>query len=146
MRSSRITRMLLTSLGTVSLGVGIIGIFLPLIPTTPFLLLSAACYARSSNRFYTWLLTNKLFGSYITDYREGRGIPRKAKLVTLAILWLTISLSWLSLDSIWVHLVLITVAIGVTIHIITIRNRRRNKKQIKKKNRDETPSPQNAHK
>ena len=68
--------------GTFFVGLGIIGIFLPLLPTTPFLLLAAACYARSSKRFYNWLLNNKWFGNYIKNYRERKGIPLQIKIIS----------------------------------------------------------------
>jgi uncharacterized membrane protein YbaN (DUF454 family) len=79
--------------GTISLGLGAVGLFLPVLPTTPFLLLAAACYYKGSERMHRWLLNNKLFGSYIRNYREGRGIALKAKVITLCLLWITICYS-----------------------------------------------------
>ena len=67
--------------------------FVPLLPTIPFLLLAAACYARSSERFYHWLLNNRWFGSYIRNYREGKGVPLKVKIFTIALLWIVIGCS-----------------------------------------------------
>jgi len=108
--------------GTIFLGFGVIGIFLPILPTTPFLLLAAACYARSSQRFYNWLMNNKWFGNYIKNYREGRGIPLKFKIFTITLLWLTILTSiYLVINNFLIEIVLIIIAIGVTIHIITIK-------------------------
>ena len=80
-------------IGTISLGLGCIGIILPILPTTPFLLLSVACYYKSSERMHSWLLNNKLFGSYIRNYKEGNGIPLKTKILTLVFLWAAISYS-----------------------------------------------------
>ncbi|MFH0931814.1 MAG: YbaN family protein, partial [Candidatus Zixiibacteriota bacterium] len=71
--------------GTFFVGLGVLGIFLPLLPTTPFLLLAAACYARSSKRFYNWLLNNRWFGSYIKDYKEGKGVPSKVKAISISL-------------------------------------------------------------
>lgn len=68
---------------------GVLGIVMPLLPTTPFLLLSAACYVRSSDKLYQWLITNKYFGSYILNYRQGKGIPLKAKVISVTILWIS---------------------------------------------------------
>ncbi len=88
--SSRLVRGLLMVGGTFFLVLGLIGIALPILPTTPFLLLAAFCYARSSKRFYDWLLNHRWFGEYIRDYQEGRGIPLKAKVMGLSLLWFTI--------------------------------------------------------
>ena len=86
-------RLLLVIAGTVFLGLGIIGIFVPVLPTTPFLLLAAACYARSSQRLYGWLLNNRWFGKYISNYLQGRGIPLRIKISATCVLWLTIGVS-----------------------------------------------------
>lgn len=109
-------------IGTISLGLGIIGMFLPLLPTTPFLLFSAFCFARSSERYYNWLLTNRLFGKYIKNYREGRGISRTHKVVTILLLWLTISYTICFETGLsWVSLILLAIAMGVTIHLIKMK-------------------------
>ncbi|MBL7060797.1 MAG: YbaN family protein [Actinobacteria bacterium] len=115
-------KVLLITTGTFFIGVGIIGIFVPVLPTTPFLLISAALYARSSKRFYNWLINNKIFGIYIKNYREGRGIPLKLKIITIALLWITIGCSAIfAIDIFWVRVILVIIAIGVTIHIISIK-------------------------
>ena len=120
--SNKFFRYLLITAGTISLVFGIIGILLPILPTTPFLLLSAACYARSSQRFYNWLMNNKWFGNYIKNYREGKGIPLKFKIFTIALLWATILFSiYFVVDTFLVELILIIIAVGVTTHIITIK-------------------------
>lgn len=120
--SSRLVRGLLISAGTLFVGLGVLGIFLPLLPTTPFLLLAAACYARSSKRFYDWLLNNKWFGSYIKNYREKKGIPSRVKITTISLLWITIAISAVfATDNLLVRIILIVIAIGVTTHILSIR-------------------------
>jgi uncharacterized membrane protein YbaN (DUF454 family) len=107
--------------GTVSLVFAVVGLVLPLIPTTPFLLLTAACYCRSSERLYNWLINNKWFGEYIRNYREGKGIPLKTKIFALTFLWVTISISALFLVPILiVQVVLLVVAIAVSIHILRL--------------------------
>lgn len=118
---SRLIRLILIIAGTFFLGLGILGIFLPILPTTPFLLLTAACYARSSRRLNDWLLNNKLFGNYIKNYREGKGIPLKVKILSISFLWIAILFSAFFVDILVVRIILILVAIGVTIHILTIR-------------------------
>lgn len=115
-------RPLLIAAGTFFVGLGFIGIFVPLLPTVPFLLLAAACYARSSERFSNWLLNNRLFGKAIRDYREGKGVPPRTKAVSIALLWLTIVFSIaFAVHLLAVKVILILIATGVTIHILTIR-------------------------
>lgn len=124
--SSRLLRGLLIAAGTLFVGLGVLGIFLPLLPTTPFLLLAAACYAKSSKRFYHWLLNNKWFGNYIKNYREKRGIPLKVKFASISLLWITILYSVLFIVHIlFVKIILILIASGVTIHILSIRTLKR---------------------
>ena len=123
--SEKLKRQLLITAGTLSLAVGIIGIAVPVLPTTPFLLLAAGCYLRSSPRFYNWLMTNRLFGAYIRNYIEGRGIPVKVKLFIIILLWAAIGVSiWLTAN-LTVTLILLIIATGVTLHIIFIRVKRK---------------------
>jgi len=82
----KLKRKLLIIAGTISTAIGIIGIFVPILPTTPFLLLAAACYLRSSPRFYHWLVNNRFFGIYIRNYLQGRGMPLKIKIFTILLL------------------------------------------------------------
>ncbi len=115
-------RILLIIAGTLSVGLGILGISVPVLPTTPFLLLAAACYARSSQRFYDWLLNNKYFGDYIRNYQQRKAIPLKVKVLTLALLWITIGCSVMFIVEIpLVRVLLILIAIGVSIHILRLR-------------------------
>lgn len=119
---------LLVIAGTVFTAIGIVGLFVPVLPTTPFLLLAAACYLRGSERFYHWLLHNKMFGSYIRNYIEGRGMPLKMKFFTLILLWLSIGISmWIGTQNLTIRIILAVVAAGVTIHIIAIKTRKNNK-------------------
>ncbi len=107
--------------GTISLGLGAAGVFLPILPTTPFLLLSAACYYKGSERMHRWLLNNKLFGSYIRNYKEGKGISKIAKILSLFLLWITIGYSvFFMVGSYVVQLILFAVAIAVTVHVATL--------------------------
>ena len=100
-------------------GLGLLGIFLPILPTTPFLLLAAACYAKGSQRFLHWLLANRYLGAYIRNYRERRGIPLRTKIIGLSVLWATIGYScFVAIDGRWVRLLLLAIAGGVTVHLI----------------------------
>ena len=115
---------LLITAGTIFVILGVIGIFLPVLPTTPFLLLAAACYFRSSDRFYRWLLNNRILGTYIRNYLEGRGMPMKSKVITLMFLWLTIGLTIIfGIQNTIVRIILVIIALGVTIHISRLKTR-----------------------
>jgi uncharacterized protein len=117
-----LARPLLIIGGTLCVALGVVGMFFPVLPTTPFLLLAAFFYARSSKRFYHWLMTNRWFGDYVRNYREGRGIPLKQKTLTILLLWLTIGYAALFVVSLWwAKLILLGIAVGVTIHLIRIK-------------------------
>ena len=104
------------------MALGVLGMFLPLMPTTVFLLMAAYCYSRSSERFHNWLLSNRLFGSYIKNYKSGQGISMRQKVSTLAMLWASIGVSiWLLGGGFWSTLILAAVAIGVTIHLVLLK-------------------------
>lgn len=121
-KKQRVISALLLVAGTISLALGAIGIFLPILPTTPFLLLSAACYLRSSKRMHKWLLSNRWFGEYIRNYQEGRGIPLKTKIATVIVLWAAIIYSaFIALDEILIaQVALLLIALGVSIHIVRL--------------------------
>lgn len=120
----RMRRGLLVGAGILAVGLGIVGVFVPVLPTTPFLLLAAACFVRSSERMYRWLLGNRLFGKYVRRYREGAGVPLASKVATLLLLWATLAASaFLAVPSrlLWVRLLLLAVGIAVTIHVARIK-------------------------
>jgi uncharacterized membrane protein YbaN (DUF454 family) len=103
--------------GTLSLGLGLLGVFVPLLPTTCFLLLAAWCYARSSQRLYDRLLNARLVGPYLTRYRDSRVIPPGVKIAALVMMWITIGYAVFTYPNVWVRLTLLAIAIGVTIHL-----------------------------
>lgn len=112
-------------LGTVCVGLGVMGILLPLMPTTVFLLMAAYCYSKSSDRFHNWLLNNRLLGQYIKNYKSGQGITVRQKVTTIAILWASIAFSiWFVAGAFWLTLLLVAVAIGVTIHLLMLKTYR----------------------
>ncbi|MDR1679490.1 MAG: YbaN family protein [Prevotellaceae bacterium] len=105
-------KILLIIFGSLSLGLGIIGIFVPGLPVTPFVLLAAGCYVRSSNRLYEKLIANKLLGKYIVDFNEKKGMSRKAKIQAIVLMWTMILLSTIFLiDNSTVRIVVL--ALGV---------------------------------
>jgi len=109
--------------GTFFLMIGLIGIAIPLLPTTPFLLLAAACYLRGSRRMYNWLLGNRIFGKYLKDYYEKRGVPMRVKIGSVIFLWCTIGLSIMIIGDLMISVVLLIVAAGVTLHIAFLKTR-----------------------
>ena len=120
--SSRVLKALLVIGGTVCVALGVIGIFLPLMPTTVFLLMAAYCYARSSDRFYQKLVNHRILGIYIKSARGGRGMPRRAKIITLVLLWASIGVTMIwTAQTWWLRLVLFAIATGVTVHVARIR-------------------------
>ncbi len=120
------TKYLYIVLGSVSLSLGVLGMFLPVLPTTPFLLLTAALYYRGSPELYEKLMAHKHLGPYIKSFREDRSIPLSAKIYSISLLWMTILLSaFLAVDRIWFRVLLIAVAVGVTVHILSYRTRKR---------------------
>ncbi len=119
-KKHRIMNGLFVVAGTIFLGLGAIGIFLPVLPTTPFLLLAAACYLRGSERMHQWLLNNRWFGSYIRNYHDGKGISAKAKIFSISTLWITILLSAYLIHMAHVQILLFIIAIAVSMHLIMI--------------------------
>src|SRR5687767_6308078 len=106
-----VRKAILIFLGTVCVGLGVLGMFLPLMPTTVFLLLAAYCYSHSSERFHNWLLTHRWFGGYIRNYKSGNGISLRQKITTLLFLWLSIGFSlWIISAGIWITLFLLAIA------------------------------------
>jgi len=119
-RPNRAVGLLLKIVGTVFLIIGGVGIVLPLLPTTPFLMLAAVCYARSSERWYRWLLYNRWFGNYIRNWHEGRGIPMKTKILSILFLILTMGYSAAFVVPFFIGKVgLILIAICVIMHILS---------------------------
>lgn len=120
-KGNRLKKAAFTILGTIFVGIAAVGIVLPILPTTPFLLLAAACYLKGSEKMHHWLLTNRIFGSYIRNYKEGKGMSPKAKIFTLTLLWATILISTVCFtDLVVIQVVLLVVCIGVTAHLVKI--------------------------
>ncbi|SHI84799.1 hypothetical protein SAMN02745975_00744 [Geosporobacter subterraneus DSM 17957] len=120
-------KIILMTIGTISLGLGAVGIVLPILPTTPFILLSLACYMRSSDKLYHFVLSNKYLGPYVKDYVSGQGIPLKAKKRAIFLIWLTIGFSTVFvIDKILIRGMLLIIAGGVTAYIWTRKSAERN--------------------
>ena len=116
-----VLRWSLTVIGLASTGLAILGIFLPLLPTVPLLLLAAACFARSSERFHSWPLQHPRLGPMIRGYLDGQGLPLKSKIYAICLVWLTISVSVLFLKALfWGQVALLAIACGVTIYLLRL--------------------------
>ena len=112
-------KILLMILGSVALILGVIGIFLPLLPTTPFLLLAAALYFRSSPRLYNWLLYHPHLGTYIRNFREHKAIPLRVKVISVSLVWVTLLYcTFFVAHSIYLRLFFLILACGITVHIL----------------------------
>jgi uncharacterized membrane protein YbaN (DUF454 family) len=118
---SRTVRIILIAVGWLMVVLGIIGIFLPVMPTTVFFLIAAACFARSSEKFYWWLLNNKQFGKLIRDFREKRGMPLKSKIIAVSVLMIVIGYSaFFAVDSNIIKILLILIGVSVSIYLISL--------------------------
>jgi uncharacterized protein len=113
-------RILFAALGCLFVVIGVVGIFVPLLPTTPFLLLASACFARSSKRLHNWLRTHGTFGRLLRDYEDGRGIPLRGKILAMAMMWPSM------LYGIWrvghpaLQLLLFAIGCGVTVYLLRL--------------------------
>lgn len=106
--------------GVLAVALGILGIFLPLLPTTPFLLLASACFLRGSERLHRWLLSQGTLGEYIRRYEAGEGIPRRAKIVGIGMLWISIGFGVFRVEPVWARLVMLAIATAVTIYLLRL--------------------------
>lgn len=119
--NNRVLRVVLVAVGFCSVALGVLGIFLPLLPTVPLLLLAAACFSRSSERFHNWLLDHPRLGPVVRPYFEGQGIPMRAKITAIVLIWLTIPVSVLFfIPLFWVQVFLIVVGLGVTVYLLRL--------------------------
>jgi uncharacterized protein len=115
-----VKKILLIIAGNISLSLGIVGIFVPVLPTTPFLLLSAACFLRSSDRLYQWLTGHRIFGAYIRYYIVYRAISVRAKVISVVMLWIVIGGTIVFfIDMLWLRILLIIIAFSVTVFILS---------------------------
>lgn len=104
-----------------SVALGVIGIFLPVVPTTPFLLLAAACFVRSSQRFYDWLVMHPRLGPWLRDYLEGNGVPLKGKIYAITTMWLSIGVSCWLVPLFWARIAMLVSATLVTLYILRLK-------------------------
>ena len=121
MFTNKVKRVIYLVIGTLAVVLGAIGLFLPVLPTTPFVMLAAACYLRSSQRMHAWILRSELFGETIENYQAGRGLKRDTKIRALVLMWATISISaFLFVDQFILRGAMFLVALGVTIYLLRL--------------------------
>lgn len=113
-------RYLLFAAGSLSVALGVLGLFLPLLPTTPFMLLAAACYSRSSSRFYGWITAHPRFGPIIADYLAGKGLPLRARRLALVMLWLGVGFGCYSVALLWAQLAMLAAAVAVSWYLLSL--------------------------
>ncbi|MDA3954920.1 MAG: YbaN family protein [Bacteroidales bacterium] len=114
---------ILAILGLISLLIGVLGIFIPLLPTTPFLLLSATLFMKSSTRLYNWLMNHKYLGKYIKNYLQYKVISKKTKISSISLLWIAITISIvLVVEKLVFKILLLAIAIAITIHILSFKS------------------------
>lgn len=105
--------------------IGVIGIFLPVLPTTIFLILASACFVKSSPRANEWLRNHKILGMYIKNYQDKSGLTIKTKILNIAFLWVMIlSSAFLFTEDFYIRLLLLAIALGVTIHLLMIKTKK----------------------
>lgn len=105
------TRWVLMGLGWIAVVLAALGVILPLLPTTPFLLLAAWCFARSSPRFHAWLLYRSWFGSYLRHWQDHRALPPGAKWKAVTVIIITFALSLWLVNLLWVRILLLTILV-----------------------------------
>lgn len=111
--------------GVLLVAIGVIGIFLPVLPTTIFLILASACFVKSSPRANEWLRNHKVLGMYIKNYQDKTGLTIKAKIFNITFLWVMILLSaFYFTNELYIKVILILIALGVTIHLLMIKTRK----------------------
>lgn len=130
----KLKKILYISLGFITLSLGILGIILPLLPTTPFLLLSAFFFMRSSKKLYYWLLNHRFLGIYIYSYITFKAIDLKTKIYAISLLWITLTISMIMLQNIYLSVVLMIIGLSVTIHLLSLKTLSKKEMIVKRKN------------
>lgn len=116
-----ILRWLIFACGWLSVALAILGLFLPVLPTVPFLLLALACFSRSSERFHSWLIEHEQLGPLVRPYLAGAGMPLKAKIKAILLVWASILLStFFLIDRLWLQILLPLIALGVTLYLLRL--------------------------
>ena len=118
---NKFTRLFYLIFGFFNIVMGIIGLFLPVWPTTVFLILAAWSFMRSSEKYYFWLINNKIFGKFIYNYYHYRGITQKSRLKSLFFTWISLTGTIIIIDNLWIRLLMLVIGIGVTWHLYALK-------------------------
>lgn len=114
-------KFLLIIAGILAVILGTIGIFLPMLPTTPFLLIASYCFVRSSEKLHDWLMYRSIFNRYLQNYIRYRAVTLWTKIISISTLWITITISFILIDNLYARIALVVVLIGVTIHLAMLK-------------------------
>ncbi len=121
MITSTVKKYALIFTGSTSLALGIVGVFVPVLPTTPFLLLTSFCYLRSSKSLYDWVVNHRILGSFIYNYMNYAAVKRGTKIGSLIFLWITLGISMAVLPNLHLRILLFVIGVGVSIHLLTLK-------------------------
>ena len=119
-----VSRYVLIGLGSIFLGLGVLGVFLPVLPTTPFVLLAGACYARSSEPLHQWLLSNRVLGPSMREWDENRSIGRRAKVMAILMIVVSFSFTVYVMEELVVRVGLAALGVGLVVFLLMIRTSR----------------------
>lgn len=120
----KMKKTLLLIFGFIFMTLGALGIILPVLPTTPFMLLAAGCFSGSNKKMENWIKKNKYFGSYINNYQNGLGVPKKIKMKSIAYLWISLIICTFFMDKLWVKLLIFMIGSLVTIHLLSLKTKK----------------------
>jgi len=120
----KVKRLLINILGFLFLGLGAVGLFMPLLPTTPFVLLATVCFSYSNRRIYEQLKRTPFFGSFIVNFEEKQGVPMSLKITSIILVWASLSLSMFALRTLWAYILLGIIGSGITIHLLMLKTKK----------------------
>ena len=123
MKRMKTKNLFLIAFGFISLAIGAVGAAIPVLPTTPFVLLSAVCFSAGSKKLDEWLRRNRLFGPYIENYRTRQGVSRRRKIASIAFLWIGLIISMAIVRTVIFYIILGIVGAGVTAHLLMIKSK-----------------------
>ena len=120
-------KIFLTLIGFLFLAVGIVGIFVPVLPTTPLIVFASVIFSMSNEKIYNYIANTKHLGAYVRNYQDKIGVPIKTKIISLVYLWLSLVLSCLFIEKYFIHWILLVVGVLVSLHIILLKTQSKNK-------------------